>query len=88
MIPLGKKEPNKVNKYAIIKIKMRQNQSDADSETYKIKIGTFENGQPEEFLQIMNNFKRAVDRKGTTTTAGKINYLRNILSGESLQEFN
>ena len=33
--------------YDIINIKMRQNPSTADSETYKLKIITFEHGQPE-----------------------------------------
>ena len=35
----------------------------------------------------MNNFKTAVDGTGTTSVAGKINYLRTLLHGESLQEF-
>ena len=35
----------------------------------------------------MKNFKRAVGRKGTTTAAGNMNYLLNILSRETLREF-
>ena len=35
----------------------------------------------------MKNFKTAVDGTGTTLVAGKINYLRTLLHGESLQEF-
>ena len=62
---------------------MRQNPSDADSEMYELKIVTFEHGQPEEFLQLMKNFKRAIDGKGATTATWKINILR----GEVLQEF-
>ena len=34
----------------------------------------------------MKNFKRAVDRTVTTTSAGKINYLRTLLHGEELRE--
>ena len=45
---------------------MGRNPSDVASETYKLKIVTFENGQPEEFLQHMKNFNRAV--YGTETT--------------------
>ena len=60
---------------------MRQNPSDATSETYELKIITFEHGQLEEFQQIMNNFKIAVDKTGIKMEAGKINYLRNILRG-------
>ena len=64
---------------------MRQNPSDADSETYKLKIFTFEHGQSEEFLQLVKNFKRAIDRTWTTTAAGRINYLHTLLHGEVLQ---
>ena len=35
----------------------------------------------------MKNFRIAVDGTGTTTAAGEIKYLRNILCGKSLQEF-
>ena len=68
-----KKEPDKVNEYVIIKIKMRRNPSDANSETYELKIVTFEHGQPEEFLALVKNFKKLVEGTGTTTAAGNIN---------------
>ena len=63
---------------------MRQKPSDANAEAYELKIITFEHGQPEKFLQLMNNFKRVVDGTGTTTTGGKINDLRTLLREESL----
>ena len=66
---------------------MRQNSSNADSETYELKIITFEHRQPEELLQLMKNFKRVVDNTGTTTAEGKINYIRNLFCGELLREF-
>ena len=66
---------------------MRQNPSKVASETYKLKIVTFKHVQPGEFLQIMKNFKKAVDGTWTTTTAGKINYLRTLWLGEALREF-
>ena len=42
-----KKITDNVSKFNIININMRWNPSDADSETYELKIVTFENGQPE-----------------------------------------
>ena len=66
---------------------MRQNRYDANPETYELKIVTFEHCQPEEFLQLMNNLKRAVHRTGNKTAAGKINYIRTLLHGKSLWEF-
>ena len=35
----------------------------------------------------MKNFKRVVDKTGTTAAAGKTNYLRILILGEALQEF-
>ena len=46
-ILLINKEPEEVNEYDIIKIKIFQNTSVAASETYEMKIVTFEHGQPE-----------------------------------------
>ena len=65
-ITLIKKEPDNVNEYDIIKIKILWNLSDANSETYELKIVTFEHDQPEEFLALMKNFNRAVDGTGKT----------------------
>ena len=87
LILLIKKYPKESNEYDIIKIKMRWNPSDAASEMYKLKIVTFKHSQPEEFPQLMNNFKREVDRSGTTTVVGKTNYIRTLLHGEAIREF-
>ena len=84
-IPLIKKDPPEANEYDIIKIMMRQIPSDAAWKTYKLKMVTFEHVQSEEFLQLMKNFKRAVDGTVTTTAAGKINYLRTLLSGKHFE---
>ena len=46
IINLIKKQTDDVSECYIIKIKMRWNPSDADSETYELNIATFENGQP------------------------------------------
>ena len=62
----------------IIKIKIRWNPSVADSEKYELEIATFENGQLEEFFALLKNFKTAIDGTGTTSVAGKINYLRTL----------
>ena len=66
---------------------MRRDPSNADSETYELKIALFENGQPEGILALMKNFKSEIDRTGNTSAAGKINYIRTLLYGEALQEF-
>ena len=52
-IPLIKKETDDASECKIFKIKMCRNPSDANSETYELKIATFEHSQPEEFLALM-----------------------------------
>ena len=81
------KETEYVRECDIINTNMRQNLSNADSETYKLNIATFEHGQPEEFLALMNNFKTAIGGTGNMLAEGKINYLLTLLRGESLQDF-
>ena len=57
-------------------------------ETYKLNMVTFENGQPEDSLTLLNNFKTAIDRTRTTNVSSCIGYLLIILHGEYLREFN
>ena len=72
-ITLVKKVTDDVRECKIINIKLNHNPSSADSETYKLKIATFENGQTAESLAVLNNFKTTINRKGTTSAAVKIN---------------
>ena len=58
------------------------------SEAYKINISTFDDGQPEEFLSLLRNFKIAIDVTGMTTGSGRMNYLRTMICVTSLREFN
>ena len=71
----------------IIKVKMRRNTSSAASEMYNVNMNTFDDGQPEEFLSLLRKFKIATDVTRTTTPYGQINYLRTMLRGKALQEF-
>ena len=71
----------------LVKFKMRRNPDMATSETYNINIFTFKDGQLEDFLAILNNFKIIIYVTGTTSLPGRINYLRMILSGYALRLF-
>ena len=65
---------------------MRQSPSNADPETYKLKITTFENGKPEESLAVMKNFTTAIDRTGTMFAGDKdILYTYSITWGSTLR---
>ena len=52
-----------------------------------MNISTFDDDQPEEFLALLRNFKIAIGGTGTTTPTGRIGYLRTMLLGKSLREF-
>ena len=80
-IPLIKATNVNTEETNIIKIKMRQDPASDTSDTYKLKVQTFENGKPEEFLQMMKNFKTDVVRTGTTSTTGTIQFIRTMLHG-------
>ena len=47
----------------------------------------FEDFQLEELIALLKNFKKAIDRTGTTTVSGWINYLCTMLCGVLLRGF-
>ena len=60
---------------------MRQNPTSATPKNYGLKIATFENGKPEEFLELMKNSKTVIGGTETTSETGSINYIRTVLRG-------
>ena len=71
----------------IIKNKVRRNPVSAASENYKLKMATFDNGQPEKFLVLTRNSNIEINGTGTIPVAGQINYLHMMLPGDYLWEF-
>ena len=61
------------------------NPSQATRETYKTKMYNFDDGQPEELLVLLRNFKITMDGTGMTSPSGRINYLYMMLCGSSLR---
>ena len=68
---------------SIIKIKMRQDPASATSNIYELKVQTFENGKPEEFLHMMKDFKIGIDGTGNTCATGKINFYAQCYAGNT-----
>ena len=83
-----KAEMEEINATHIIKVEFWRKPSQATLETYKINISTFDNGQPEEFLALLRNFKIEIYGTVMDTAAVRINYQRTMLHGTSLREFN
>ena len=84
-IPLPKATTGKKEETNIIKINMCRDPTSATSDNYELKVQTFENGKPEEFLQMMKDFNTVSDGTGTTPAQGKIQFLRKILRREFLR---
>ena len=64
---------------------MQRNPDFSASETYKLKMATFKNVQPEEFIALLNNFKIKINGTGTMSVEVWIHYLRTMLHVESLR---
>ena len=50
-------------------------------------MALFDNVNPEEFLLFVRNFKMALEALGTLAASAKLQYLRMILCGEELRQF-
>ena len=83
-IPLIKATNRNKDDMDIINIKMRRDPASTTSKTYELKVHTFENGKPEEFLQMMKDFKTGIDGTATTSATGKIKFLTTMICGEKL----
>ena len=82
-LPLIKSDEEAEKSTNITEINMQQSSTSYALETYALKMDTFENGQPHDFLKLLKNFTTAINKNGTTNVAGQINYIRTMLCGEA-----
>ena len=57
------------------------------SETYNVNMYTFNEGQLEEFLALLRNWKIATEGTRATSLSGRIDYQCTLLRVASLREF-
>ena len=50
-------------------------------------MALFDNGDPEEFLLFIHNFNMTLAASGMLESVSKIQYLRTLLHGETLHQF-
>ena len=79
MIPLIKSEVEEEDAINIINVNMICNPLSSVLEMNEVKMITLENGQPEDFLILLRNFKTMINGIGTTTNAVHINDLCTML---------
>ena len=51
-------------------------------------MSTFDDGQLEDLLALINNFNVSIDVIGTTSPSGRINYMHTMLHSKALTELN
>ena len=54
---------------------------------YEFKMALFDNVEPEEFVLFVWNFNMEIKSSGTINDNTKLQYLRTLLHGESLFQF-
>ena len=86
LIMFSKKEDMEECQTNTIKVKMQHNPVSATSETYELQMKILENGQIEELIVLLKNFRKSISGRGTTNLSGRNKYLRTMLRGESLRE--
>ena len=52
-----------------------------------MSMSNFDDSQPEELITLLRNFRITIDGNVMTSPSGWINYLRKMLRGASLTEF-
>ena len=82
------KETHNVNsdKY-FVKLKVRRDLKSSKSDLYEFKMSLFDNGKPEDFLLSVSNFNMTLAASGTMEADAKYQYLRTLVRGEALHQF-
>ena len=86
-IPLVKENHDGKSDKDFVKIKLRRNPMSPTSDLYEFKMSLFDNGEPEEFLLFVRNFNMNLAAAGTLEAGVKYQYLRTIVCGEALYQF-
>ena len=87
MIPLIKIKHDDKSDKDFVKLKLRRYPESDQSDLYELKMALFNNGDPEEFFLIVCNFNMNLDEKGRLETTVKVQYLRTLVHGEVLRQF-
>ena len=70
-----------------VKLKLSRDPASENSELYEFKIALFDNVDQEQFLLIFRNFNVALEVAGKLKIIVKVQYLRMIVCGEALRQF-
>ena len=71
----------------IVKLKLRRYPTSSTLDPYKFKMSLFKNVKPEELSLFVRNFNITLAASGALEAGAKIQYLRTIVRGEALRQF-
>ena len=66
---------------------MRRDPTSEKSDLYEFKISLFDKRKLEEFVLFVCNFNMTLEASGTLKPGAKIQYLRTLVRGEALRQF-
>ena len=85
-IPLIKSKIDTQSDKYFVKIKLRRGPTSEKSGLYDLKMTFFDNGDLEEFLLFIWNFKMTLEVSETLSTGSNIQYLCTLVCGETLRQ--
>ena len=70
-----------------VKLKLRRDPTLTMLDLYEFKMSLFDNGEPEKFLLFVRHFNMTLAASGMLEAGVKYQYLRTIVHGEALHQF-
>ena len=70
-----------------VKLKLRRYSTSSTSDLYELKMSLFDHVDPEKFLLIIRNSNMNLVATGTLDMDAKIQYLRTLVCGKALRQF-
>ena len=80
------KHDDKSDKYSL-KLKLHRDLTSEKSDLYEFKMSLFGNSDPEEFFLFIRYLKMAIKASVMLETVREVQYLRTIVRGEALRQF-
>ena len=87
-IPFKEYKAPELDKSNSIEFEVRTDPNDDDSQTYKMRIETFEKGKPKHYLEHYKAQDKIMLGAGITGAPDQLHFLKSTYSGTALREFN
>jgi len=86
-VPLEQPEPRELKKSEFLKLNLKSNPGNPNSETYSICIPYFKHGTPSGWIFFNKTFKKIIVGQNLKTGSAKYTMARTLLQGDALRIF-